>query len=336
MKSFELAQPRSEAEAVELLNEGGASTAILAGGTDLLRLMRRELLAPQRVVNVAEIPTLQGIRPADGGVMIGALTTLDAISESPLLREYASLRHVLDGIRAIQIQSSGTLGGDLCHLPNCWYFRNGYGLLALQNGESLVEAGDNRYHAIFGNRGPAKFVSASRFAPGLIAWNARVRVIGPKPEDEEWLPLEYFYITPKTNSQGVSVLKPGQLITHLWLPGPTTAAGGKTQSAAYEVLQLEGLDWPLAAAAVTVAIEGGTVRDARIVLGHVAPTPWISHEAARGLIGKPVTEETAAAAGEAAVAAATPLSNNGYKVQLAKTSVKRAVLRAAGQQEGGL
>jgi xanthine dehydrogenase YagS FAD-binding subunit len=308
---------------------------VLAGGTDLIRLMRRDLLSPERVVNVKEIPTLKGIREVDGGAMIGALTTLDEIAASPLLEGHQSLRHVLDAIRAIQIQSTGTIGGDLCHLPNCWYFRNGYGLLALQDGESLVETGDNRYHAILGNRGPAKFVSASRFAPGLIAGNARVRVIGPKAEDEEWLPLEYFYITPKTNSQGVTVLKPGQLITHVWLPA-ANSNGRPKQSATYEVLQMEGLDWPLAAASVSMEIEGGLVRDARIVLGHVAPVPWISHEAARAIVGKPVTEETAAAAGDAAVASATPLSNNEYKVQLARTAVKRALLRAAGQFEGGL
>ena len=335
MRPFEYAQPRSEAEAVELLNEPGTSTAVLAGGTDLIRLLRRDLLAPQRVVNIKEIPSLKGIQAADGGVMIGALTTLEDLAASPLMGEYHSLHHVLDGIRAIQIQSSGTIAGDLCHLPNCWYFRNGYGLLGMENGESLVETGDNRYHAIFGNRGPAKFVSASRFAPGLIAGQARVRVVGPKAEDEEWLPLEYFYITPKTNAQGVTVLKPGQLITHVWLPGASTPHG-KVQSATYEVLQLEGLDWPLASAAVSMVVEGGTVREARVVLGHVAPVPWVSHEAARAIVGKPVTEETAAAAGEAATAAATPLSNNGYKVQLARTCVKRALLRAAGQLEGGL
>lgn len=335
MTPFEYAHPRSEAEAVELMNEPGTSTAVLAGGTDLIRLLRRDLLTPQRVVNVKDVPTMQGIKPVDGGVMIGALTTLEDLAASPLMREYHSLHHVLDGIRAIQIQSSGTVAGDLCHLPNCWYFRNGYGLLGMENGESLVETGDNRYHAIFGNRGPAKFVSASRFAPGLIAGQARVRVIGPKPDAEEWLPLEYFYITPRMASHGVTVLKPGQLITHVWLPGTETAQG-KVQSSTYEVLQLEGLDWPLASAAVSMVIEGGKVQDARIVLGHVAPVPWISHEASRTIVGRAVTEETAAAAGEAAVASATPLSNNGYKVQLARTCVKRALLRAAGQETGGL
>ncbi|NOX54844.1 MAG: molybdopterin dehydrogenase, partial [Planctomycetes bacterium] len=190
MRPFEYAKPTTEAEAVQLLSDHDGNTAVLAGGTDLIRLLRRDLITPQRVVDIKHVESMRGIQPDGDGIRIGALTTLEELQESPYTTDYRSLQHVNDGIRAIQIQQNGTLGGDLCHLPNCWYFRNGYGLLARQNGESLVEEGDNRYHAIFGNRGPAKFVSASRFAPPLIAWNAKVRIVGPEPEQAEWLPLE--------------------------------------------------------------------------------------------------------------------------------------------------
>ena len=156
-----------------------------------------------------------------------------------------------------------------------------------------------------------------------------MRVVGTGPTDAEWLPLEYFYVTPRTNQQGHTVLRSGQLITHVWLP-----AAEDVRSATYEVLQLEGLDWPLAAAAAALDIEGGIVRSARLVMGHVAPVPWIAHEAGRLLVGRPVNEETAATAGDMAIAAATPLSMNDYKVQLARTAVKRAVLKAAGLWEG--
>ena len=323
MKSFEYARPETEAEAIQFLGEHAGATAVLAGGTDLTSLMRAELLTPTRVVDLKRIPSLREVTRIEGGVQIGALVTLTELAEHPLLSGYRSLFDVVDGVRAIQVQGSGTLGGDLCHLPNCWYFRSGYGLLALENGESLPETGDNRYHAILGNSGPAKFVNASRFAPALIAWGAKVRVIGPAPDQAEWLPLEYFHITPKTNGQGNTVLKPGQLISHVWLPDVADMA-----SATYEVLQMEGLDWPLAAASVTVRVEGGTVRQASIVMGHVAPVPWIAHEAARLLLGRPLNEETAGMAADAAIAHATPLSMNEYKVQLARTAVKRALLKA--------
>lgn len=135
----------------------------------------------------------------------------------------------------------------------------------MQDGESLVATGDNRYHAILGNSGPAKFVSASRFAPSTIAWDAKVRLVtqtrsvsegvATTSVKEEWLPLEYFFQTPKVNSQGVTVLKPGQLITHLWLP-----AASDTRSATYEVLELCGLDQPQASAACCLGIDGGIIR----------------------------------------------------------------------------
>jgi xanthine dehydrogenase YagS FAD-binding subunit len=333
MNSFEYASPRSEAEAIELLNDPdlpgkGADTAVLAGGTDLVALLQRGIMSPRRVVDLKHVSTMSGVRTVEDGVIIGALTTLDDMAESPPLARYASLQHVINAIHAIQIQSRGTLGGDLCHLPNCWFFRNGYGLLGYRDGKSLVDAGDNRYHAIFGNRGPAKFVSASRFAPALLAWGARVRIIGPQPRNEEWLPLANFYVTPKIASQGVTVLKPGQLISHIWLP-----AADSTQSASYEVLQLRGLDWPQAAASVCVELEAGFVREARIVLGHVAPIPWVALAASRFLAGQAISEETAEAAGVAAVEGATPLSGNEYKIPMARAAVKRALLRAVGQWE---
>jgi xanthine dehydrogenase YagS FAD-binding subunit len=331
MRSFEYATPRTEAEALDLLNDHDADAAVLAGGTDLVSLMQHDLLAPRRVVDLKNVGTMAGVSETDDGIVIGALTTLDDMAESSLLTPYQSVRHVVNAIHAIQVQSRGTLGGDLCHLPNCWYFRNGYGLLGMQDGKSLVEAGDNRYHAIFGNRGPAKYVSASRFAPALIAWGARVRIIGPAPNQEQWLPLQYFFVTPKIESHGVTVLKPGQLISHVWLPPAESI-----RSASYEVLQLNGLDWPQAAASACVDLEAGFVREARIVLGHVAPVPWIAVEAAATLVDQAVNEETAAAAADAAVSAATPLSNNEYKIQMVRAAVKRALLQAAGAGEGAV
>ncbi len=334
MRSFEYASPRTEAEALGLLNEHGSTateTAVLAGGTDLVPLMQHDLVAPRRIVDVKNVSSMSGIEETDDGLTIGTLTTLEEMADSPHLAAYSSVLHVVEATHSIQIQSRGTLGGDLCHHPNCWYYRNGYGLLGLKDGKSLVEAGDNRYHAILGNRGPAKFVERFAVRPVSHCLGARVRIIGPASGQEEWLPLEHFYLSPKIASQGVTVLKPGQLISHVWLP-----AAGSVQSASYEVLQLNGLDWPQAAAAACVDIEGGFVREARIVLGHVAPVPWVAAQAAALLSGQSLNEETAAAAGEAALAAATPLANNGYKVQMARTAVKRALLRAVGQWEGGV
>ncbi|REJ87920.1 MAG: molybdopterin dehydrogenase [Planctomycetota bacterium] len=326
MTNFEYACPETEQEAVEFLSKVQGETAVLSAGTDMMSLLRNNLARPERVVDVSRISSMQGIDRTGEGVVIGALSTLEQISESPSLADFPSLRDVVDGVRAIQVQQNGTLGGDLCHLPNCWYFRSGYGLLARENGRSLPEVGDNRYHAVFGNSGPAKFVSASRFAPAIIALGGEVRIAGPNPGEEKWLALEDFYITPKTERQGVSVLKPGQILTHIRL-----ASDPPRLTAAYEVLEMQGLDWPQAAAACSLELDGGLVRSARIVLGHVAPTPWVSEIAASALVGQPVTVQTAERAADAAISEATPLSQNEYKVQLARTSVKRCLLRATNQ-----
>jgi xanthine dehydrogenase YagS FAD-binding subunit len=330
MSSFEFASPETEAEAVEMLRDHDGQTAVLAGGTDLVSLLKAGHVAPRRVVDITRISSLKGVTAVTGGLMVGALTTLDEILVHPLLAGHPSLAQVADGVHAIQVQSQGTLGGDLCHLPNCWYFRNGYGLLGNPGGESLPAAGRNDYHAILGNQGPAKYVSASRFAPALIALGAKVRIVGPTPDQVTLLPLEYFFVTPKSAEQGITVLTPGQFVTHVWLPEVTPSL----LSATYEVLQLEGLDYPLAAAGVALEMDGRLVKEARVVLGHVAPTPWLSLDAAQALRGRSIDEATAQAAGDAAVAHATPLSDNEYKVQIARTAVKRAVLRAVGQLEG--
>ncbi len=340
MRSFEYARPETEAEALELLSEHDGNTAVLAGGTDLMSLLKRDVVQPARVVDIKNVAAWRGIKPHDGGMLIGANTTLDEINEHAVAADYRSLIDVIDGIKAIQITANGTIAGDLCQLPHCWFYRNGYGLLALKDGESLVATGDNRYHAVLGNSGPAKFVSASRFAPAAIAWDAKVRIVskgegrGARGEQnsealslkEEWLPLEYFFQTPKTNNQGVTVLKPGQLITHLWLP-----ASGATRSATYEVVELNGLDQPQASAACCLGLDGGIVRSAKIVLGHVAPTPWVAHEAAKWLVGQSLSSEVAETVGRMALANATPLSQNAYKVTMAQTAVKRALLKATGK-----
>src|SRR5260221_324395 len=155
MNSFEYASPRTEDEAVALLSEHDGNTAVLAGGTDLFNLVRANCIAPQRVVDVKNIGSMQGVSAISGGLMVGALTTLEEILIHPLLQGYESLVQVADAVHSIQIQAMGTLGGDLCLHPNCWYYRNGYGLLAQQNGESLPEKGRKTCPAGSSTRLPA-------------------------------------------------------------------------------------------------------------------------------------------------------------------------------------
>jgi xanthine dehydrogenase YagS FAD-binding subunit len=275
-------------------------------------------------VSITAIPGLDRIESDANGLRIGTLVRLSEIAAHAGIRE--TWRAISDGASAAatpQIRNAGTVGGNLCQRPRCWYFRGGHGLLAKgPGGESLVVKGDNRYHAILGNSGPAYFVSPSTIAPVLVAYGARARIHGPKGDRE--LPVEKFFRVPQSEAEREHDLQPNEIVTEIVLP---SAKG--TQGANYEVRQKEAFDWPYATASTVLRVAGGKVESARIVLGHVAPVPWVSEEAARAITGKPVNAETAAAAGRAAVESARPLSRNRYKVQLARVTVARALLAAA-------
>jgi xanthine dehydrogenase YagS FAD-binding subunit len=221
-----------------------------------------------------------------------------------------------------QIRNVGTVGGNIAQRPRCWYFRDG-DFPCLKKGGSRCFAvdGENEYHAIFGD-GPCHIVHPSSLAVPAVALNARFRVVGPAGERE--VSAEEFFQMPDRNLFGENVLAPNELITHMIVPPP---AGAK--SATYEVRFRQSHDWPLAMASVALTVSGQTIRSARVVMGAVAPIPWRAPAAEAALVGKTVSEETAIGAAEAAVKGAKPMTENAYKIQLARTAVKRAILKAA-------
>lgn len=325
MEAFEYAHPNTKQEAIGLLSSNWNDAVVLAGGTDLLSLMKEYVVTPKRVVNIKDISELHGIRSGAEGVTIGALVTMDELMENAAIRsDFPALTQAARGITSPQIRAMGTVGGDLCQRPRCWYFRNGYGLLAKdENGRSLVPEGENRYHAILGNDGPAYFVNPSSLAPALVALGAKLQLTGPKGQRE--VSVAEFFVIPKADGERENVLQPNEVLTQVVIP----AASKGFRNATYEVRHKTALDWPLAAAAVAVKVEGGKVTAGRIVLGHVAPIPWQANDAAKEVVGNTLTESVATKAGEAAMRGAKPLSQNGYKVKLAKVAVKRALLAAA-------
>jgi xanthine dehydrogenase YagS FAD-binding subunit len=320
MQSFEYANPTTVQEAVGLLGTKWGQTDVLAGGTDLISLMKDHLHTPARVVNIKGIKELEGIQKTADGLRIGALVTMDELAKNTDVRSgYKSLADAAGGIPSPQIRHMGTAGGDLCQRPRCWYYRNGLGLMAMKDGKSLIPAGENKYHSIFGD-GPAYFVSASSLGPALIALGARVKLVSAKGPRE--LPVAKFFVTPKDEASREIALQPNEILTEILIPAATV------KTSTYEVRQKEALDWPLAAASVALVMNGNTVTSAKVVLGHVAPTPVESAQAEAALKGKSITPATAEAAGKAAVEGAKPLSQNTYKVTLAKVAVKRALLDA--------
>lgn len=313
MRAFEYTSPKTVADAVAMLSSEGA--VALAGGTDLLSLMKDGAASPSRLVNLKGIRDLEGAHRTDDGFRIGATTRLASLEENPTIREsYPAVAQAVAGVGSRQVVNMRTVGGDLCQRPRCWYFRSGFGLVPMHEGRSMAKIGDNRYHAIFGNSGDAAFVNTSSLAPPLIALGAMVTVSGP--DGERLMALEDLYRTPASSDESEFTLAAGEIVTAVTLP---TASA---QSATYDVRNRKGFDWPLVSA--SVAVSGGS---ARVVLGHVAPTPWISTAAGAALAGG-LSEESAAAAGNAAAEGASPLSGNAYKVQLTRVAVKRAAMAA--------
>jgi xanthine dehydrogenase YagS FAD-binding subunit len=325
MRAFEYVSAANTKQAVSLLGATWGQTEIIAGGTDLLALMKEEVVAPRRLVNIKEISDLRGAKTSAQGLRIGALATLGELSEDAEVRKsHPALADAIHDAASPQIRNMATLGGNLCQRPRCWYFRNGLGLLPKdESGKDLVTDGENQYHAILGNDGTAKFVSPSTIVPVLIAYNATVRLEGPKGKRE--LPLARFYVIPKTEDEREHDLHPNEIVTEILVPA---ADGWKV--AHYEVRQKAAFDWPLAVAAVALKTDGSTVQSARVVLGHVAPVPWPSPEAEAALKGQSVTEESAQKAAAASVSDARPLSRNAHKVHLAQVAVRRAILKAGG------
>jgi xanthine dehydrogenase YagS FAD-binding subunit len=206
--------------------------------------------------------------------------------------------------------------------PRCWYFRNEE-FVCLKKGGSRCHAveGENKHHAIFGD-GPCHIVHPSDLAVVIAAYGGRFRVLGPAGSRE--IDAGDFFVLPNVNLYGETVLQPNELLTHVLLPAPPT------RSAFYAVRAKQSYDWPLASAAVSLAMDADTVLSARLVLGAVAPIPWRAPAAERMLVGKQISEATAAEAALSALAGARALTGNAHKIQIGRTAVKRVILRAAG------
>lgn len=324
MKSFEYAAPRKLEDALALLGDTWGETEIMAGGTDLVTCLKQHITEPRRVVSLKNISELKGIHVDRKMMRIGATTTLaEAAEHAALQKNFPAIATAIQNISSPQMLHAGTMGGDICQRPRCWYFRNGHGLLGMDEDTSLVKEGDNRYHAIFGNTGPALFVSASSLGPALVALGATIHVVGRKKAKRE-IPASEFFRTPANERERETALKPQEIVSEIHVP----LQGLK--NAIYEVRHRKGLDWPYVSAAVAFQWKGNSASDCRVVLGHVAPIPWRSEAGAKAMEGSALDESVAAKAGEAAVSGAKPLSRNAYKVQLVKTAVKRSILTAVG------
>lgn len=333
MKTFEWANPTSIGEAVQLLKSAPAGNDVdeaarpIAGGQDLLTTMKDYTSRPSRVVNLKNIRGLDGIKGnAKTGLTIGALVTLTQLEEHPVVRAgFPGLAEAAHSIATPQIRNLGTVGGNLCQRPRCWYFRLEEVICLKKGGSECYAAnGENKYNAIFGG-GPSYIVHPSDLAPMLLALGASVSVVGTG--GKRVITLDKFFTLPSEGSiRRENVLLNDEIITHIQVPASPIAA----RSTYLKFKERESMDFALASVAAAVQMgANNTIAQAALVLGGVAPIPWRASGAEKFLLGKTLSSDVLAEAGMVAVAGAQPLEKNAYKIPLTQTLVRRALTKVS-------
>jgi len=323
MNRFELARATSPSQARDLLAEK-AGSVYKAGGIDLVDHLKEHLVEPPRVVDLKTIPGLDKITVGgDGSLRIGALATLAKVAAHQAVRKtHPALARACGEAASPQVRNVATIGGNLLQRPRCWYYRlESYKCVKKGGDVCFAVAGENRYHVLFGG-GPAFPPHPSNAAVPLVAYGASFVVDGAK--GPRAVPAGEFFVLPEKDPTRENVLLPGEVLLEVHVP-----AMNGWRSAYYEIRERADFDWPLVANAIALKVEGGTIRDARVVLGAVATIPWRSAPAEKALAGKRLGPEAASAAGKAAVEGAQPMSDNGYKVDLVTTLVRRTVASLA-------
>lgn len=326
MNRFEVITPADLASASQLLAQDGH--VAFAGGVDVVDLSKQGIVSPTALVNLKGLKELGGIevRPS-GELRLGATAKLSEVAEHPAIRaRFTAIAEAAGETATAQIRNLGTVGGNLLQRPRCWYFRNPDVNCLKKGGDTCYAiSGLNRYHAILGG-GPAFIVHPSNLAPALIAMRASATIVGPA--GERTVELEKFFTLPAVDPKRENSLKSGEIVTEVIVP----ASPSSVRSHYLEAREKQSFDWPLVSVAIAIDRAPGakTVRDARVVMGAVAPVPWRSPEAEAALKGGPLDESRARAAAEAALKNAQPMSDNAYKVVIAKVIVRRAIMSAAG------
>ena len=319
---FKYVRPGNLEQAVEQLRTGDRAQ-VHAGGTDLLSCLRDQVYSLDKVVSLSGIDGLRSIeKTAKGGLRIGALTTITEVAESDAVQGgYPGLAQAAREVASPQLRNQGTLGGNLCQKPRCWYYRGEFHCLRKGGPRCFAVAGENQFHCILGGAG-CFIVHPSDTAPALAALGASLTIAGP--ESKRTVKVEDFLVPPSKNPLRETVLEPDEILTHIVLPPPPKGL----YSAYRKVRARRSWDFALAGVALALVLDGGTVAEASIFLSGAAPIPWRAEEAEKAIAGRPIDAQTAAAAGRAAMERARPMTQNGYKVSLFEGVIEEELLKA--------
>lgn len=306
---FAYVRPESLKDAVGQLDSPGAR--VHAGGTDLLGCLREDILTAEKVVSISRIDTLRGVaKAADGGLRIGALTTIAEVAAHPLIRErYAALARGAAEVGSPQLRNQGTIGGNICQKPRCWYYRGEFHCLRKGGNLCYAVGGENQFHCILGGQ-DCFIVHPSDTAPALVAFGAVVRVAGPAGERQ--VPLENFHVPPADDVTRETVLEEGEIVTEIRLPPPPTGR----RSTYRKIRARKSWDFALAGVALVIDRRGERVTGSRVVLSGAAPVPWRCRQVEDMITGTSLEADVIRRAAAAAVKDARSMSKNGFKIPL--------------------
>ena len=321
MPAFELFQPGSADDAVSLLNEYGGDAWVMAGGLDTFDWLKDRFKRPKVVVDLSQVEELRGVRDWNGGLEIGATTTLTEVVRHPsVMQKYLLLTQAAEAAASPQIRNQGTIGGNVSQDVRCWYYRSGFPCYRATGNICFADTPTaiNREHAIFGaDRCVA--VSPSDSAPAMVALDAKMVIRNRK--GERVVDAEDYFIGPGTDITRTTVLKHGDLLTAIRIPSDWAG----TQFYFEKVRDRPVWDFPIMNIAAAKVVNGGNIERIRLVVNGAAAHPWRLHEVEEAVTGKPANEATAEMAGNLAIEGATPLRYNGYKLPLMRNLVKRAI-----------
>ncbi len=317
MKNFEYIYPKTVESVPAILKKTAGKSMLYAGGTDALARMKEGIHKPEQVINIKFLEDLSYIKSSSSGLQIGATTKLIDMVEHKAVQKNTGLYEAVTSIGTIQLRNMGTVGGNLCQRPRCWYYRSRH-FDCLRKGGDVCYAvsGENKYHAIMGGD-PCYIVHPSDLAPMLLALDAKVVIQsqkGPRTED-----IGNFFVLPETDPYNETILKPDELLTEVQIPN------NSLKSHYVKFRERNSIDFAIVSVAVAAKVNGKTMSDLRIVLGGVAPAPWRAKKAEQVLEGKTIDDQLLDEAGKAEMQSADPLDQNAYKVLLAKNLISRAV-----------
>ncbi len=324
MDKFSYVNASSLKQVTSLLSDSGwGEVMMIAGGTDLLSELKEYIETPKTLINLKTLPGMDSISANASGLKIGALATVADIAKHRTIQQhYTVLAQAAASVATPQIRNVGTLGGNLCQRPRCWYYRDET-VNCLKKGGDICYAVDglSKYHAILGGD-PVYIVHPSDIAPALIALNASLKIAGP--EGEKTLKVEEFFTLPAANPFRENVLQPNEIVVEVQVPQPKP----NTKSFYLKAREKGAPDFALASVAGVFEMMGKTCQTANVVLGGVAPAPWRSAEAETTLTGKMINESVSLKAGAEAVKDAQPLNDNAYKVTLTQNLISRTAMMA--------